>query len=46
MSKNIYLDSSYNLSDVCEDYKCIKIIKIQKSHFIEFLLASFNSKIV
>ena len=44
MSKNIYLDLSYNLSDVCEDIiSVLKSLKIQKSHFIGI---SFGSLLI
>jgi len=44
MSKNIYLDSIYNLSDVCEDIiSVLKSLKIQKSHFIGI---SFGSLLI
>ena len=44
MSKNIYLDSNYNLSDVCEDIiSVLKSLKIQKSHFIGI---SFGSLLI
>lgn len=43
-SKNIYLDSNYNLSDVCEDIIIVlKSLKIQKSHFIGI---SFGSLLI
>jgi len=44
MSKSVYLDSNYNLSDVCEDIiNVLKSLKIQKSHFIGI---SFGSLLI
>ena len=44
ISSNIYLDSNYDLVDVCEDFiSVLKTLKIQKSHFIGI---SFGSLLI